>query len=283
MVKLLRKGQLVVRVKGVDELVFNIPRSDILIGAETGKVYTPTYRHGPKRYLGHKDIFSAIRQRDHIFETYFGIKGLLKGELADLLSLIDQITFLVMALDKNSSPETKKEIEKSFGDLALALERKINEYKVIARKRLERATKVNDRRGRRNPSAQEASATGASFALRRRIKQIIADITVQEKRRKNILEEEVSYLENKLAEVLKELVKIEGTAKEPRIALALCAPCLTALFLFAPHPYRRKLTTASYHLARAVYAKNEEKAGKALRMAIRRLSEAAVLSSRHKT
>ncbi len=282
---MLRKGQSIVKVVGVAELVRNFPESDILGGITSGGVYMPTYRHSrSRRYDYFPDLLAARRGLAHIFMNYFGKedlppaevkkifsrKGFSQGEVAELTKVIGEIRSLVQELDQNPPPQERETAESELLHLGGMLAGKHDQYKVRAATRLKRAAQHKKPGGL---PAQEASATGAANDLERRINRIM-EISPQLWRRKLILDNEAAYIESELQKVLGILLGIERGARNKKVVLAVhVVPERTASFSFAVKPYRGQLAKVVFHLFRAISAKDEEKTSKALDLAINCLCE----------
>lgn len=129
----------------------------------------------------------------HILINYFGVSNLEPGEIRELESIAQRIKEKRKRLDSNLTKEAREKTEKEILEIALELERKVNEFKVRAKERLKQGSTRIDSLGRFNISAQLASLVGAIFDTYQRtgeIKSIISHIW----RRKHELEQEIDLL-----------------------------------------------------------------------------------------
>jgi len=137
----------------------------------------------------------------HILISYFGVDNLEQGEIKELKAIAQRIEEKRKELDSKLSEGTREKIEKEILEIALEFERKVNEFKVRAKKRIERGAKRTDVFGRFNISAQLASLVGAIFDTYQRtgeIKSIIPHIW----RRKHELEREIELLDKQFKRCL---------------------------------------------------------------------------------
>lgn len=202
-----------------------------------GEVYIFTRRHDKKKgsWVKYKDIFAAFRGMLHILISYFGVDNLEQGEIKELKAIAQRIEEKRKELDSELPEGTREKIEKEILEIALEFERKVNEFKVRAKKRIKRGAKRTDIFGRFNISAQLASLVGAIFDTYRRtgeIKSIIPHIW----RRKHELEREIELLDKQFKRCLGWIQ--DDLRNKKRISEKTCWAIIDVLKKVYAPPYR---------------------------------------------
>lgn len=138
-------------------------------------------KDGPRKSVKHKlvrqkidGLPSAIRMQDHILGLYREDTEERDSEHTKLESIEEIIAYANDLLNHWSEVDEvgKKELQQQLASVVLELERCRNEFKIEIKDRAEATMKLQDSRGRENPSALAARTVGALNSLTKRISEM---------------------------------------------------------------------------------------------------------------